>query len=75
MRRKGATLQQEIWADRWRSVSPHRLVEERLNCTLYDAAELPMPKVSEHEDEAEGGGAKAAAGPIQLPAAKKARAK
>jgi amidohydrolase len=56
-----------------------RLVEERLNCQLYDEVELPMPKVPEGEGAANGGGgareAPAAGGPIQLPAAKKARSK
>jgi len=48
-----------------------RLVEERLGCELYTEAELPFPL---HKPDA-GGGAAEDAGPIQLPAAKKARAK
>ena len=53
-----------------------RLVEERLSCSLYDGDELPMPKTgAEAEGDEAGEAAAASAGPIKLPAAKKARAK
>ena len=50
-----------------------RLVEARLGILLYDEKELPMPQIGEPGGEDDAKTHKAAAGPIQLPAAKKAR--
>ena len=55
-----------------------RLVEERLGCSLYSEAELPFPLLEADgapawEGSGANGGKKQPAGPIQLPAGKKAK--